>query len=240
MNYVVDTHTHTVDAGHAYSTWLENIKWASENGVEVLATTEHGPAMPGGPHIFFFNNLKVLPRELYGVIHLRGCEANIIDYNGNLDIPEKTQNKLDIIIASLHDVTIEPGSIEQNTNAILGAMDNPLVDILGHIGNPQFPIDIEKIIKKAKEKNKLIEINNSSFKSRPGSEENCMTVIKLCKQYKVNIIISSDAHVCTQIGKFEIANELLTEICFPKELIMNTNRYKIINYLKKKNKLQDI
>ena len=240
MKYVVDTHTHTVDAGHAYSTWFENIKWASENGVEVLATTEHGPTMPGGPHIFFFNNLKVLPREMYGVIHLKGCEANIIDYDGNLDIPEETQKKLDIIIASLHDVTIESGSLEQNTNALLNVMENPLVDILGHIGNPQFPIYTEEVIKKAKEKNKLIEINNSSFRSRPGSEENCKQVISLCKNLEVNIIINSDAHVCTQIGNFEVAHKLLQENSFPEELIMNTNKDKIINYLMRKGKLKDI
>ena len=78
MKYVVDTHTHTIDSGHAYSTWLENIKWASENGVKVLATTEHGPAMPGGPHIFFFNNLKVLPREMYDVIIIGAGPAGSI------------------------------------------------------------------------------------------------------------------------------------------------------------------
>ncbi len=240
MKYVVDTHTHTIDSGHAYSTWLENIKWASENGVKVLATTEHGPAMPGGPHIFFFNNLKVLPREMYDVIHLRGCEANIVDFEGNIDIPMETQNKLDLIIASLHDVVIESGTEEQNTDALLNVMENPKVDILGHIGNPQFPICIEKVIKKAKEKNKIIEVNNSSFRSRPGSEKNCKKVIELCKKYEVNIIVSSDSHVCTQIGKFDVAHELLQEISFPEELIMNTNKDKIINYLVKKNKLKDI
>ncbi|MNM56803.1 putative phosphatase YcdX [compost metagenome] len=119
-------------------------------------------------------------------------------------------------------------------------MENPKVDILGHIGNPQFPICIEKVIKKAKEKNKIIEVNNSSFRSRPGSEKNCKKVIELCKKYEVNIIVSSDAHVCTQIGKFDVAHELLQEISFPEELIMNTNKDKIINYLVKKNKLKDI
>ena len=50
--------------------------------------------MPDGPHIFYFLNLEVLPRKLYGVEILRGCEANIIDYEGNIDIPEKIANKI--------------------------------------------------------------------------------------------------------------------------------------------------
>ena len=72
MKYVVDTHTHTTAGGHAYTTWLENVKQASEIGLKLLGTTEHGPKMPGGPHIFYFGNLGVMPRELYGVTLLHG------------------------------------------------------------------------------------------------------------------------------------------------------------------------
>lgn len=240
MKYVLDTHTHTIFAGHAYSTWLENIEWASKNGIEVLGTTEHGPAMPGGPHIFYFENLKVLPREAFGVIHLRGCEANIIDFDGNIDIPESTQEKLDIIIASLHEPCISPGTIEENTNALLGVMDNPRVDILGHIGNPRYLLDYEKIIQKAKGKNKLIEINNGSFKSRPGCEENCSKVIELCIRYRVPIVINSDAHIAFDIGKFTLADELIQKNNVPEELIFNNEKNKIINYLKNKGKLLDL
>lgn len=240
MNYILDTHTHTIFGGHAYSTWLENVEWASKNGIEVLGTTEHGPAMPGGPHIFYFENLKVLPREVFGVIHLRGCEANIIDYDGTLDIPESTQQKLDIIIASLHEPCIKPGTIEENTRTLLKVMDNPFVDILGHIGNPKFPLDYDKIIQRAKEKNKLIEINNSSVKSRPGSEENCSKVMELCIRYSVPMVINSDAHVAFDIGKFTFVEELIKKLNVPEELIINTQKSKIISYLKNKGKLSDL
>ncbi|QAA34969.1 phosphatase [Clostridium manihotivorum] len=240
MNYVLDTHTHTIVSGHAYTTWLENIKWASENGIEVLATTDHGPNMPGGPHIFYFNNLKTLPRELYGVIHLRGCEANIVDYEGNLDIPQRTQANMDILIASLHDVCIKAGSREENTKALINAMNNPLIDIMGHTGNTFFPIYEEEVVKKAKAEDKIIEINNSSFKSRPGSEATCLKIAKLCADYGVKIVLSSDAHVCFNIGKFPIAQKIIEEAKVPEELILNTNKDKILIYLKKKGKLSDL
>ena len=42
--------------------------------------------MPGGPHPFYFYNLYCIPREIDGVKILRGIEANIIDYDGNIDV----------------------------------------------------------------------------------------------------------------------------------------------------------
>ena len=241
MKWVLDTHTHTYVSGHAYSTLMENIQYAKKQGLEILGVTDHGPKMPGGPNIFYFGNLKVIPREVEGITILKGCEANIIDFNGNLDIPLIIQeNRLDIIIASLHDVCITPGTLEENTNALLGAMDNKFVDIIGHPGNPSFPIDEELVVRKAKEMDKIIEINNSSFRSRPGCEENCLNIARLCKKYNVRVIMGSDSHFCTEIGVLDKAYSLLQKVDMPEELIMNTHKYKIIEYLKGKGKLKDI
>lgn len=240
MKHVVDVHTHTIASGHAYSTLLENIKEAAKYGLKVLGTSDHGPSMPGGPHDFYFGTFRVLPRELDGVILLHGCEANIMDYNGNLDISEKIQKRVDYIIASLHDVCIKPGTVEENTRAYLNVMDNPYVDILGHIGNPRFDIDFESVVKKAKEKDIIIEINNGSFESRAGSEERCLQVAKLCKKYKVKVILGTDSHICFQIGRFPKAECLLEKVDMPEELIMNTSEKKILNYLKSKGKIKDL
>lgn len=240
MKYLVDVHTHTIVSGHAYTTWLENVKQAANIGLKVLGTTDHGPNMPGGPKLIYFGNFKAMPRQLYGVTLLRGCEANIINIDGGIDIPEFIQKKLDIIIASLHDICIKPGSIEENTQTLLNVMDNPLVDIIGHSGNPIFPINEEEVVKKAKEKNILIEINNGSFGSRIGSEENCVKIAKLCKKYNVNIILGSDSHTCFQIGRFEKSETMLQEIKFPEKLIMNIDPNRLLSYLQKKGKLLDI
>lgn len=241
MNYISDLHTHTIAGGHAYSTLIENAKEASKNGIKVLGFTEHGPNMPGGPHLFHFGNLKVIPRKLYGVTILKGCEANIIDYNGNLDIPKRTQENLELIVASLHDVCLEPGTIEQNTNALINVMENPNVDILGHIGNPIFKINAEQVVKKAKERNILIEINNSSFLgSRKGSKANCLEIAKLCMKYKVKVVVDSDAHFATAIGKFNEADELLKSIDMPEELILSLNERNVLEHFKSKKNLIDI
>lgn len=238
MKYVFDIHTHTVASGHAYTTLLENAKYASEIGLELLGTTDHGPTLPGAPHIWHFGNLKVLPSEIYGVKMLYGCETNIVDYDGNLDLPGDLQQNLDIIIASFHDPVMKPYiNPNINTAALVKVMDNPNVHIIGHSGNPKYPINEEVIVKKAKERNVLIEINNSSFlTSRPGSLKTCSKIALLCKEYGVRIVLNSDAHCCFQIGNFDIALEMLKNINMPQELIINNSTSELLDFLKDKRK----
>lgn len=240
LKYCLDMHTHTVASGHAYTTFLENIREASSKGLKLLGTSDHGPAMPGGAHIFYFWNLKVLPREYEGVILLRGCESNIIDFDGNLDLEDDIFPRLDYVIASLHTPCIRPGSVYDNTRALVNAMESKKIDIIGHAGNPSFPILEEVVVKKAKENDVIIEINNSSFSVREGSAENCTKIAELCKKFGVKVILSSDAHTCFQIGQFGKAEDVMKKINMPEELIMNTDENKIIKYLKNKGKLSDL
>jgi putative hydrolase len=239
MKYKVDIHNHTTMSSHAYSTLSENALYASKIGLEILGTADHGPAMPGSPHYWYFANFKVLPRKLHGVTMLYGCEANIIDYNGTLDLPIDIQPRLDFMIASLHDPIVPPNnSKERNTEALLKAMDNPNVCVIGHAGNPAFPIDAEAVVKKARDCNILMEINNSSLSfSRIGSDKNCYRIAELCKEYGTKIIINSDAHWYEHIGNFDEAQALLDKIPMPEELIINSSSEKLMNFLREKGKL---
>jgi putative hydrolase len=241
MKYALDVHTHTIASGHAYSTLMENAKAASEKGIKVLGTTEHGITMPHSPHIWYFNNYKVLPRELFGVTMLYGTEANIIDYDGSLDMDDLTLEKLDIVIGSIHDEVYKVGNIAENTRAFINVIKSGKVDIIGHLGNPGVPVDFEEVIKCAKENDVLIEINNSSFTtSRIGSLGNCTKIASLCKQHESKLIINSDAHFCTRIGEFTEAINMLESIEFPEELIINNDPKELLLRLKKKGRIKDL
>lgn len=242
MKYLSDLHTHTIVSGHAYTTLLENINYCAENGIKILGTSEHAPSMPGAPHYWYFGNMRVLPRIINGVTILKGCEANISDIDGSLDMPEESSKSLDYMIASFHEPVFKPKSKEENTAAILNVMDKyDKVEILGHLGNPNYELDYPAIVKKAKEKNIMIEINNSSLlgSSRVGSDVNCKKVAILCKEIGTKVILTSDAHINTCIGVFNKGIELLKEIDMPEELIMNAPD-KLIAHLKSKGRLTDI
>lgn len=87
---VLDLHTHTIVSGHAYCTLREMAKAASEKGLELLGITEHAPKMPGTCHKFYFENLRIVPREMYGIELLLGSEVNILDAQGTVDLSQRT------------------------------------------------------------------------------------------------------------------------------------------------------
>jgi putative hydrolase len=235
LKFLIDTHCHTVSSGHAYSTITEIAETASEKGLKLIAMTDHGPAMPGGPHIFHIGNQRVIPDYIKGVRVLKGVEANIMDFDGGLDLPEKYLKKLDIVIASLHDDCIDPGSVEENTRALVAAMNNPYVDIIAHPGNPYYPIDIDRLIQCACETGTLIEINNSSFiGSRKGSAENCKNIAAKAREKGASLAAGSDCHICYDVGKFNKIEEIFKELDMPEELVINTDPLKLIDYLNKK------
>ena len=243
MKYLSDLHTHTIVSGHAYTTLMENINYSSEKGIKILGTSEHAPSMPGAPHYWYFANLKILPRFINDVLILKGCEANILDVDGYIDLPEDGMKNLDYIIASFHEPVFAPNkSKEENTMAVLNVIDRfDKVEILGHLGNPNFELDYETIVKKAKSKDIMIEINNSSLlgSSRVGSDVNCKKIALLCKEYGTKVILSSDAHINTCIGNFSKGIELFKEINMPEELIMN-DPDKLVAHFKNKGRLLDL
>lgn len=224
MKFLVDTHCHTVSSGHAYSTITEIAEEAARKGLEIIAMTDHGPSMPGGPHIFHIANQKVIPERIKGVRVLKGVEANIMDFDGSLDLPERFLKNLDIVIASFHDVCIAPGSAEENTRALVEAMKNPYVDIIAHPGNPYYPIDIDRLVECASETGTLIEINNSSFVgSRIGSSENCKRIAVKAKATGVKLAAGSDCHIHFDVGRFDRIETLFEELEMPENLVINTD-----------------
>lgn len=239
IEIVADLHTHSIASGHSYNAHIGDGRAASKRGLKMLGVTDHGPSIPGAPNSYYFGNMTILPEEMHKVTILRGIEANILNINGELDIPAEYADKLDIVLAGFHFDPFPPGdSIENNTHAILAVMDNKYVDGIAHPGNPMYPIDYETVIRKAVEKNILIEINNSSLRGemRPGSKENCRKILKLVKKWKATILISSDAHCYNEVGFFNESLELLNEEGISEELILNTSCEKIKRFLATKGK----
>lgn len=237
MKFVLDTHCHSIASGHAYSSIQEMAKQAKEIGFKLIGITEHGPKMPGSVDEIYFRNFRVIPREINGVEVLMGAEVNIMNHEGKLDIRPKVLEELDIVIASLHTPCIASGTVEENTNTFIKLMKLPYIHIIGHSGNPAYPIDIEKFVKAAKEYNTLIEVNNSSLKPdsfRVGSREICYNILKTCRDEGVNIVMGSDAHISYDIGNFSYARELVEELNFPAEMVMNTSADRLKAFLQKK------
>lgn len=225
MRYILDAHTHTIVSGHAYNTMKEMIEAAKEHGLELLGITDHAPGMPGSCHEYHFENFRIIDRNAYAVPILLGCELNIIDENGSVDLKPDLLKKMDYNIASLHPPCIRFLSKTETTNTIIRCMENPDIHIIGHLDDARFPVDYEAVVKAAKEYHTLLEVNNSSLlptSYRPNAKENYTTMLKACERYQVPVILNSDAHVDTAVGRHDASFALLQEIDFPEELVVNT------------------
>lgn len=232
LKIIADTHCHTIASTHAYSTIEEMAKAATEKGLYAIAITDHGRTMPGAPGQWYFENMCVLPDQIHGVQVIKGIESNVYDYNGNLDLTPDILKSVKWIIASMHEITLKPiYDIEACTNAWMNVAKNPWVNVIGHSGVEAFKFDYETVIKEFGRNGKLIEINNTSFRVRKSAIKNCKTIALLCKKHGVNLVVNSDAHFSSQIGVVDNAMELLKEVDFPKELILNANLESFKEYL---------
>lgn len=236
MKFVTDTHAHTLVSGHAYSTMKEMAQAAKEAGLEVLALTEHAPTMPGTCGLFYFQNFAVVPRKMCGVELMLGAELNILDEKGNVDLPETTIRELDIVIASIHGPCYQAeNTLENNMQAYIHAMENPLIDIIGHPDDGRFPVDYEMLVKKARETGTLLEVNNSSLNPngfRKDTHKNVCQMLAFCKKYEVPVVLGSDAHIDASVGKFPLAEKVLQETDFPEELVVSTSAVKLKAFLR--------
>ena len=231
----VDTHSHTLMSGHAYSTIREMAEMARDHGMDAIFFTEHAPNMPGTCQSYYFENTKILPRERYGIQTYFGAELNIMNPEGEIDLPEKILKRLDLTIASIHTPCYKgEKTVEEVTRAFINAMKNPYVAVIGHPDDSRFPVDYEKLVYYAKETGTLLEVNNSSLRpenNRVNGKENIKTMLEYCKKYQVPVVTGSDSHLDLDAGRLHLAEGILTECEFPEELVMTTSIEKLKPYM---------
>lgn len=233
-----DLHCHSLASSHAYSTVDEMAAAAAKAGIKVFALTDHAPAMPDSPHIWHFHNLPVIPQQICGVTVLRGAEANIMNFEGEIDMKGDDLDGIQWVVASCHAPVINAGNIKENTNAYINAMkSNPAIDVIGHCTSVRYPVDFDKIAKSCREYEVFAELNESSVQFKRSSEENCIKLLKACKKYETNILVNTDCHYAGLIGMTDCAQKLIKAADFPEKLIFNKNARKVLEYVSKKHSI---
>ena len=113
-------------------------------------------------------------------------------------------------------------------------MKHPKVRLISHPDDDHTPLNYERLVKAAKQTHTALEVNNSSLVKkdvRLNCYDNYRTMLKLCQEYVVPIVVDSDAHDPSWVGEFSLAEELLKEISFPDTLILNTEQDKLLDFL---------
>ena len=192
-----------------------NAQAAAEAGLRQLGIADHGPAMRWGLGVESLDTFETIRSAINqvngaysGLTILRGCEANIIDFEGNLDIPPYLQYDLDIVLAGFH-VQIRPRSAVQgmsfmvvdmlsgmsgyvakrersrNTDTVIAALFNNRIDILTHPGL-HINIDTAELTKASIQTGTLLEINCHHA-------DEMLAFVKFAARQGAYFVISSDA-----------------------------------------------
>lgn len=228
-----DIHTHTLASGHAYGTIREMAQAAAEQQLAVLGISEHAPGIPGTVEPIYFNNLKAVPGNLYGVQIIHGSEINVLN-DGSLSLEQRYIDRLDYAIVGIHCLCYENEGRDKNTRNLINCMKNKKVCFVSHPDDDHTPLNYEELVKAAKEYHVALEVNNSSL-PRPDKRKNCIenykTMLHYCEQYGVPVILSSDAHDPSSVGKVDLAAAFIEAQNFNKDLILNMNAQKILDFI---------
>jgi putative hydrolase len=210
MRVLADLHTHSVASGHAYSTVAELAATAAARGLELIAVTDHGPSLPGAPHEWHFLNLKVVPSVIAGV-------------------------KLDFVGVGLHPTCGYDDASEADLTALLlRAIENPLVDMITHPGNPSFPVDVERVVAACVARGVIVELNNGSFEpsgSRSRETEREHAFAREAARAGALVAITSDAHYHEHVGRFERAIAIADELGIAPERVVNRDAASVLAFL---------
>jgi len=229
LKLVADLHVHTIASGHAYSTIEEYVAQAKKIGLKAFAVAEHGPAMPGAPHFYYFANMKMIPPVINGIRVYRGVEANIISDQGELDLDPEILDMLDVVIVAMHPrCGYDSQGEEKNTEVLIKALERyPQINITAHLENLKYPVNFEKVIQATKKHNVAIELNNSSPISRVGCEANWLKLAQELKKQDWQAVLTTDSHFSTMLGVVDASLKIVKSAGLTKDHIVNIDLKKV-------------
>jgi DNA polymerase (family X) len=193
-----DLHMHTTETDGA-NTIREMAEAALARGLKYIAITDHSKnlAMTNGMDdkraLAHIKRIREVDAEMKGRIRvLPGIEVDILA-EGELDLDDSTLAQMDIVVASVHSRFDQP--IDQMTDRILRALENPHTRILGHptgrkvLKRDPYALHLDTILKRAAELGVAVEHNAS-----PARADLNDLHLRLAKQHGCKITVNTDAH----------------------------------------------
>jgi DNA polymerase (family 10) len=212
-----DLHSHTTWSSDGKNTMEEMALAAKARGYSYLAVTDHSHYLRDGRLDAQAEELAALNERLKPFRLLHGVEANI-RANGTLDVPDEILARLDWVVASIH-----AAFSTAPTERVLAAMENPHVDVIGHLTgrkiNKRAPmdLDLEQVFAKALETGTAVEIN-----SQPDRLDLRDADARLAGERGVRIVVSTDAHSVGALGYAALGIGQARRAWLSREQIVNT------------------
>jgi histidinol phosphatase-like PHP family hydrolase len=203
---------------HSHSDWSDGGSPIAEMaaaaiglGHDYLALTDHSPRLRVANGLSaerLREQLKILAAlnaDLAPFRILTGIEVDILE-DGSLDQDPSLLAELDVVVASVHS-KLRMGRADM-TRRMLRAIENPLVNVLGHCTGrivqaggrrgakrPESEVDAERVFAACAERDVAVEIN-----SRPERLDPPKRLLRLAVEAGCRFAIDSDAHAPGQLA----------------------------------------
>lgn len=192
-----DLHMHTTETD-GRETLETMVEAARKKGYEYIAVTDHSR------HVTVANGMDEkrlrkqidaidrLNEKLDGLVILKAIELDILE-DGSLDLPDRILKELDLTVCAIHSKFNL--SRKQQTQRVLRAMDSRYFNIFAHptgrLINKRdaYDIDIERVMKEAKECGCFLELN-ASPERLDLNDDAC----RAARALGIRVSIATDAH----------------------------------------------
>ena len=185
----------------------------------MIAITDHGPSMAGVTGDLHFIMGPRMPKSEITV--LWGCEANIVDENGELDLTERHIAALDIILVGFHKTGYLDQGKEKNTQVMEKVLKKPYVKVLTHPTHQQFECDFERIVEAALENGVLPELNLTYLREQVDDFHLFKRLVEIVKAKNKKLIVNSDAHFVHEIGDDSILAKYWDRLGMSDDIVIN-------------------
>ena len=224
-----DLHTHSHWSADGKNTLAEMVEAARGRGYAYYAITDHSHYLREGRMEQQAREIDKLAGKVAPLKLLKGVEVNI-KADGTLDVTDETLAGRDWVVASIHT------AVDRSpTERILATMENPHVDVIGHLTGRKLSrrepmdIDIERVVEKALETGTFLEIN-----SQPDRLDLSDVNARMAGEAGVKIVVSSDAHQIRALDYVEFGVAQARRAWLGPEQVANTRTWAQLRKLMKK------
>ncbi len=220
-----DLHYHTDRSGDGRSSVADMVAVAAAKGYRYLAITDHGEdlAINGSNQEEMLEHrevIRALQDDYPDMTLLWGCELNI-GPTGGLDYTDEFRALFDYTVASVHSHFDQ--AVGDQTDRIIAAIEDPTVNSIGHLTGryigrrPGIELDIPKVLDALVANDVALEINGALDRLDAASD-----VVRRAVDREVKLVINTDSHHTSELGRMEYGVLTAQRGWAPKELVVNT------------------
>lgn len=220
-----DVHMHTVETD-GRNTIEEMAEASLAQKYKYMAITDHSKnlAFANGLDdkraVEHIRRIRAANDKIDGIKIFAGIEVDILA-DGSLDLSHSVLEQMDLVIASVHSHFNQ--SPAEMTERLLKAVENPNTSLIGHptgrllLRRDAYQFDVDAVLKAAAQRKVAMELN-----AYPDRLDLCDRHLRLAKQYGVKIVINTDSHHTSHLGKIRYGVLQARRAWLTKEDVLNT------------------